>query len=78
MNSLFAALRLALADERGPLIVALYEMPTDDLERLVEAAQLIDSEGVEALELRDHAASDQSVGRAVEVIGELLDKDPRA
>lgn len=50
------ALQLALAEERGRLIVAMYEMETADLERLVEAAQLIDSEGVDCLEERDHAA----------------------
>lgn len=55
LKSVFECLRLALAEERGLLIVALYELTSDELERLVEAAQLIDSEGVEILDALDRA-----------------------
>ena len=47
---LHKALDLALDEERGLLIVALYELPSAELENLVEAAQLINSEGVEILD----------------------------
>ncbi len=50
LTSMHNVLRLALAEERGLLIVALYEMTSTDLEKLVEAAQLIDSEGVQVLD----------------------------
>lgn len=49
-ESLHSALDLALAEDRGALIVAMYEMNTTDLANLVEAAQLIDAEGVEILD----------------------------
>jgi hypothetical protein len=48
--SLFECLRLALAEDRGALIALMYDMPSTDLERLVEAAQMIDSEGLDVLE----------------------------
>lgn len=47
---LHKALDLALDEECGLMIVALYELTADQLEALVEAAQLIDSEGCEILE----------------------------
>lgn len=52
-QQLHAALDLALAEERGLLVVSMYEMAESDLEALVEAAQLIDSEGCEILDSQD-------------------------
>lgn len=50
-ESLFSALRYALDEDRGRLVVALYDLDEADLERLIDAAQLIDSEGQGVLEL---------------------------
>lgn len=43
-------LHAALLEERGLLITALYALKPTHLEALVEAAQMIDSEGVEILD----------------------------
>jgi hypothetical protein len=46
------ALDAALAEDRGKVIVAVYEMPLAELDALVEAVQLLDAEGVEAADDR--------------------------
>lgn len=53
------ALLLALEEERGHLMVALYDLATKNLEDLMEAAQLIDKECQDILEsqLREQSAS---------------------
>lgn len=43
------ALICALEEERGHMIVALYDLDTGELEALMEAAQLIDTEAQEIL-----------------------------
>lgn len=47
---LTAAFYAALNEERGLLIALLYGLPEADVERLVDAAQLIDAEGQEVLD----------------------------
>lgn len=58
------ALTFALQEDRGKLIVALYEMPLAQLEALVDAAQLIDSEGQEAMQAREQESARFDFGGA--------------